>query len=249
MTDPPFGDWTDVYEAMIDWPKRLANEAPLFRRCFEQAGARRVVDVACGAGHHAAMFHSWGLEVVGADVDEQMIQRARDRFGQPPGLHWSVRAFDDPSDAERPSDAVVCLGNSLALAADDAMAARAMACMIGALRPGGVAIVHLLNLWRLPDGPCVWQKSLRAKLPPGEALIVKGVHRSGARGFVDLVVAPLDRPHARQCESVPLLGLEAEDVERMAQQAGATEVQRFGGYQDQPYDRRQSVDLIVVARR
>ena len=33
--------------------------------------------------------------------------------------------------------------------------------MLAAVRPGGVLVVQLLNLWRLPDGPCVWQKCQR----------------------------------------------------------------------------------------
>ena len=40
--------------------------------------------------------------------------------------------------------------------------------MIEALRPGGVLLVQVLNLWRLPDGPCVWQKCLRTRLPQGD---------------------------------------------------------------------------------
>ena len=63
-----FQDLTDVYEAMIDWPKRLAREEPFYRRWFERCGARSVLDVACGTGHHGAMFHRWGLRVEGADL-------------------------------------------------------------------------------------------------------------------------------------------------------------------------------------
>ena len=54
-----FADLTDVYEAMVDWPKRLANEEPFYRRLFARIGARRVLDAACGTGHHASMFHAW----------------------------------------------------------------------------------------------------------------------------------------------------------------------------------------------
>ena len=50
-------------------------------------------------------------------------------------------------------------------------------------------------------------------------------------------------------ESTPFLGLEASDLDRVARAAGAKEVAIFGGYQDQPYDRRQSVDLVMVAEK
>jgi glycine/sarcosine N-methyltransferase len=242
-----FQDLTDVYEAMIDWPKRLAHEGPFYRRLFEQHDIRSVIDVACGTGRHAAMFHSWDLRVEGADVSPAMIDRARASFGQPVGLRWAVRGFDEPIAPAEPFDAAVCVGNSLPLASDMATVQRAIGQMLAAVRGGGVIVVHALNLWHLPDGPCVWQKCRPAILPDGEVLIVKGVHRCGAHGYVELIVAGL--AGALHTESVPLLGLEAAELESMARAAGAGEVFFFGGYENQPYDCQASVDLLMVAEK
>ena len=291
MPDQPFRDLTDVYEAMIDWPKRLAHEEPFYRRVLEGVGIRierdraspqgqgaltpgpspadgrgeqealgaspacgrggafagSVLDMACGTGRHAAMFHSWGLRVEGADVSEAMIKRARATFGETEGLRWVVRGFEGPIEAGEPFDAAICVGNSLALAPDAATARRAVGHMVSAVRPGGVVVLHVLNLWRLPDGPCTWQKCLRTTLPRGEVLIVKGVHRAGSRGYAELVVADAAGGTMLKSESAAFLGLEAAQLERMVRQAGAAHVRLLGGYGDQPYDRQQSVDLIVVA--
>ncbi|HUT91452.1 MAG TPA: class I SAM-dependent methyltransferase [Thermoguttaceae bacterium] len=247
MSGRLFDDLADVYEAMIDWPKRLAHEGPFYRRLFDRVGVGSVVDVACGTGRHAAMFHSWGLRVEGADISPSMIDRARTRFGEPPGLSWAVRGFDEPIPAPSPFDAAVCVGNSLALAPDVATVERAIQAMLAAVRRGGIAVVHLLNLRRLPDGPCVWQKCQRITLSEGEFLVIKGVHRCGLRGYVDLIVTPLPETKGMQTDSVPLLGLEAEQLERAARQGGAARVQCFGDYADGPYDRERSIDLILVA--
>jgi len=261
-----FDNLAAAYEAMIDWPKRLANETPFYRSWFERAGVRGVVDVASGAGHHAALFHDWGLRVEGADISPAMIELARLRFGESADLRWVVRGFDAAVGCETPFDAAICVGNSLALAPDRAVAARAIEQMLAAVRSGGIAIVHVMNLWRLPDGPVVWQKCQRAMLPQGESLILKGVHRCGQRGFVEMAVvglgggASVSSPAAgvapssnsalpMQTESVPLLGLEAADCEAIARNAGAAETHVFGGYQEQLYDRATSVDWILVARR
>lgn len=248
-----FDDLTDIYEAMIDWPKRLANEEPFYRGLFAQYGVKSVVDVACGTGRHAAMFHSWGLRVEGADLSAAMIDRARTTFGEPPGLRWSIRGFDRPIDAGEPFDAALCVGNSLALAPDATTVERAIGQMLAAVRRGGLVVVHVLNLWHLPDGPVAWQKCKRAALPQGDVLIVKGVHRCASRGFVDLVVARLDaadeKAAAMQTDSIGFLGLEAAALEVMARRAGAMKVAFFGGYQQQPYDRRESVDLVMVAEK
>ncbi len=244
-----FDDLTEIYDALIDWPKRLALETPFYRQLFEAHEARRILDAACGTGRHAAMFHSWSLEVEATDISPAMIQRARDHFGDPDGLTWSVRGFDQKVPSAGSFGAAVCVGNSLALAPDMATVERAIAQLLHAIRRGGAAVVHVLNLWRLEDGPCGWQKCKRAKLPQGDVLIHKGIHRCGASGYVNLLVSTLDDPPALRTESVRFLGLEMDDLAGCAERAGTTSVQFFGGYQGQPYDRKESVDLIMVAER
>ena len=244
-----FDDLTDVYEAMIDWSKRLGHEGPFYRRLFEQHGVRSVLDAACGTGHHAAMFHDWGLRVEGADISPAMIDRARANFGESAGLHWVVRGFDEPIAASEPFDAVLCLGNSLPLVPDMATVQRAIVQMLAAVRDGGLLVIHVLNLWHLPDGPCVWQKNQVAALPQGEVVILKGVHRCGDRGYVELIVAALSGERRLETQSVPFLGLDAAEMESMARAAGASEVRFIGGYRDQPYLRSESADLLMIAKK
>ena len=245
---PAFDELTDVYQSLVDWPKRLAHETPFYRELFAAAGVRRVVDVACGTGQHAAMFQSWQLDVEAADIAPQMIDAARSSFGEPPGLRWVVRGFDEPVSQPGSFDAAVCVGNSLALAPDATTASRAIGQMLSAVRPGGVVVVHALNLHSLPDGPCVWQKCLRVAMPRrGEVLILKGVHRYGLRGFVDLVVADAAGGTMLHSESIPLLGFGGDALAAIARQAGAASTELFGGYQQQPYDPNRSVDLLLVA--
>ena len=140
-----FEDLTDVYEAMIDWPKRLAHEEPFYRRLFAEHGVRSVVDTACGTGRHAAMFHSWGLRVEGADVSPAMIDRARANFAEGDRLRWVVRGFDEPIAPGGSFDAAVCVGNSLPLAPDAATIERAIGQMLAAVRSGGLLIVQRLE--------------------------------------------------------------------------------------------------------
>jgi SAM-dependent methyltransferase len=246
-----FDDFSDVYDAMIDWPKRLAHETSFYRRWFERTGVKKVIDTACGTGHHAAMFHDWGLRVEGADLSPIMIERARRRFGEPEGLRWVVRGYDSPIPFDGPADVdvVICVGNSLSMSPDLATAERAIVQMLKAVRSGGILIVQVQNLWSLPDGPCVWQKSKRAVLPQGETVILKGMHRCGSRGFVELAAVSLAENTPLRSETVPLLGMESADLERMAQNAGAAEIRFFGGYDDQPYRREKSTDLILVASK
>jgi SAM-dependent methyltransferase len=244
-----FQHLTDVYEALVDWPKRLAQEEPFYRRWFARSSVQSVVDVACGAGHHAAMFHRWGLRAEGADLSPAMIDRARRNFGEAEGLRWAVRGFEEPIPCEKPFDAAICVGNSLALAPSQAGVQIALRQMLAAIRPGGLAIVQVLNLRHLPDGPCVWQKCKPVSLASGDVLLLKGIHRCGDRGFVELVV--IEPPLGKRLheESIPFLGIEAESLASFARDAGAAEIYFFGGYQDQPYHRDQSIDLVLVVEK
>jgi SAM-dependent methyltransferase len=244
-----FDDLAEVFEEIVDWPKRLANEALFYRRLFARIGVRRVVDVASGTGRHAELFHSWSLQVEGSDISPRMIELARKRFGEPNGLRWVVRGYDEPIKSSEPFDAAVCVGNSLALAPDKAVVQQALQEMLAAVRKGGLVVSHVLNLWHLPDGPCVWHKCKRTTFSQGEVLLVRGVHRCGSRGYVELIVADLAGHIPMRGESAQLLGLDASELEQMARKAGAAQIRFFGGYQEQPFDRQESVDLIMVAEK
>jgi hypothetical protein len=128
--------------------------------------------------------------------------------------------------------------------------------MIEAARgSGGIVVVHVLNLWKLPPGPCVWQKTVPARLTGREVIILKGVHRCGDRGFVDL--ATLALPDASRgspasllrAQSVPFLGLRAEDLATAARGAGAANVEFLGSHSAEPYDPQSSTDLILVVTK
>jgi ubiquinone/menaquinone biosynthesis C-methylase UbiE len=96
MAHETFDDLADIYETTIDWTRRLGNEEAFYRELFDRVGARIVLDAACGTGHHAAMFCSWGMRVEGADISEAMIRRCRQRYGESGDLRWVVRGFDEP---------------------------------------------------------------------------------------------------------------------------------------------------------
>ena len=68
-----------LFDVMTDWDARLAGEGPFLRAVLEQAGARRVLDAACGSGGHTLALASWGYQALGIDVSERMIALARSK--------------------------------------------------------------------------------------------------------------------------------------------------------------------------
>src|SRR5271166_3901592 len=46
---------------------------------FSEQPVRRVLDIACGTGSHAIELERLGYEVVGSDISEDMLARAREK--------------------------------------------------------------------------------------------------------------------------------------------------------------------------
>lgn len=235
---------SEAYDAMINWDRRLANEAPLFRWLFEQVGARSVLDAACGTGRHAAMFASWGLRVEGADLSPEMIQWCRQQHGQRPELSWVQRSFTQPP--AEPHDLVICTGNSLALAQEMNVIEEAIAAMASGARRA--LLLHVVNLYARPQGPVVWDKTMRVQLSRGEHLLHKGIHRCGEVGYVDFILTSLATFEVTT-RSVPFAGLRPSWLQGLLRTHGFASVEFYGGYARHEFDTEASGDLIVVARR
>jgi hypothetical protein len=81
-------------------------------------------------------------------------------------------------------------------------------------------------------------------------LLLKGVHRVGETGFVDLMDVEWQEAGVRPAYGhAQFTGLEHERLARAARQAGAAHVDALGGFDGSPYDRRQSTDLILLCER
>lgn len=238
------------YDALIDWDRRLNAETPFYRSRFEQIGAKRVLDAACGTGRHAAMFSSWGLRVEGADISPEMIALCRSRHRDSDRLCWAVRPFTDRPLEQATFDAVVCVGNSLALAEDRATVASAVAAMLEALRPGGMLIIQVLNLWRIPEGRSVLQKCIRHRDQATDRVLIKTVHRVADRGYVGLFDLDLTgegvQPHLDQPS---FWGLTERELLEAATAGRGTDPQCFGSFQEVPYDAESSPDLVFTCRK
>jgi len=133
------------YDVFVDWPGRLGREMPGMLKRLHATGARRVLDAGCGTGRHVAALREEGFLAYGADASEEMVARAR-AFGAPEWFcEWRMGEAP-PADLKAPFDAVLCLGNTWSMLAEQRDAERAAAALQGLLRPGGLLLVGLKAL-------------------------------------------------------------------------------------------------------
>ncbi len=155
------------YSAQADQLAELIHE--------RRPGARSLLDVACGTGHHLVNLQRHFPEVAGVDISAPMLERAREQLADVPLELGDMRSFR----LGRHFDAVVCLFSSIGylLTLDDVK--QAVATMADHLHPGGILIVEP---WIHPDR---WLGDHRvAEAANGEGIAVSRVSVNGREGHV-----------------------------------------------------------------
>ena len=249
---PLYDAFSADYDRFVDWPARLAYELPFLERLFRQHGVRRVLDAACGTGQHVLALARRGYDAAGADLSPRMIEQARARAaaaGLP--VTFLISGFGELAGVfPEPSDAVICLGNSLPHLLSTAALQGALADFEAVLRPGGLLVVQNRNYDR------VW--------PKRERYMPLQVHREGDREwlffrFMDFHettltfnVVTFERAgaswtyRAGATELRPIFQAELED---WLPAAGFEGISFYGSYEGEAFDRQTSGDVIVVASK
>jgi glycine/sarcosine N-methyltransferase len=239
------------YDRFVNWEGRLSHELPFFERLFAAHGVRRVLDTACGTGHHAIALAKRGYQVVGCDLSTVMVERAKENaLASGVDVSFRVAALGDLGALGETFDAVLCLGNSLPHLLSAAAVAGALADFTAVLRPGGVLVIQNRNFDQ------VWDRKERFMSPQAyrhrdqvwlfvrfydfhEATITFNMIRlrSTAQGWEQGVDSTELRPIFR------------DDLMAGLKKAGFEDVAFYGGYDGSPFDPTQSGDLVAVAHR
>lgn len=136
------------YDRFVNWPGRLAMEIPFMENQLKEAGARRVLDAACGTGMHAIALTQLGYEVAGADLSAGMIEHARTNTeASGTRVQFQEAGFGELSRAfgAQTFDAVFCLGNSLPHLLTLGQLSADLADFAECLKPGGTILIQNRN--------------------------------------------------------------------------------------------------------
>jgi len=240
------------YDRFVNWEERLARELPFLDSVLAQHGARRVLDVACGTGHHAIALALRGYQAVGADVSEGMVIRAREN-AQAAGVSvpFHQAGFGQLSGAVEGSfDAILCLGNSLPSVTTERGLENALLDLAQVLRAEGVLFIQNLNYDR------VWPRQERflpletRRQGREEWLFFRFVDFHSQTLTFNMVVFHRDGERWNYwTEATELRPIFSQDLNRLLERCGFGDMQWYGDYQRSPYEPDASGDLIVVATK
>ena len=169
--------WDRVFEAgeftALEPHPDVVRLVPLLK----ERGARRVLDLGCGAGRHLILLAREGFEVHGVDISERALSIARERLlrlGLEAELkRCSMTSLDYPSEF---FDAVVCINVIYHGTRRDVL--RALEEIRRVLRRGGLALITFISKRS-------WKYGLGKELEEGTYVQSEGVEAGIPHHYVD----------------------------------------------------------------
>jgi SAM-dependent methyltransferase len=116
--------------------------APGILELLSGVGDGPVLEFGCGSGALTRHLLAAGLRVVATDASPDMLALAREALG--PGADLRLLAL--PGDPLPAADAIVSVGHAISYLPDAAAVDAALTALAGALRPGGVLALDILDL-------------------------------------------------------------------------------------------------------
>jgi SAM-dependent methyltransferase len=242
------------YRKLIAWPKRLEREWTFLATPFGSLPSRRLLDLGCGTGEHARYFAEKGFEVVGVDVSDTMLARAREE-GVPAGVQFLLGdLIHVESVVTGAFGGAVCLGNTLAHVMDQEALTQLFRGVRAVLLPGAPLVIQVLNYERLVHSGQRCLPLTFIEDEDGEAIFLRVMthHDDGSVTFTpSLLRYRKDGDPALEVitsHNVPLRGWKRAEMEAALHAAGFGARELFGTMAHVPYADHDSTDLVVVAR-
>ncbi len=249
----------EYYDAIINWPKRLAREMPLLEELARKAGPRVLVP-GCGPGGHVVALAQRGFQVLGFDADEgalevtrRRIESARDSIQVAAGeARVQLLRMEDAAQLGPVYDIAFGLGNALPSLSADGQLLAALKGIAGALRPGGYYFTQNLNYdlrWR-EKSP--WLPLLSGETATEEVLMVKFAAYDAQGIDFHAMYITREKPagkwktQVRTTRQIPLFKKRLVDV---LTEAEFVNFLFWGDYQKSDFDPAKSNDLLVLAQK
>jgi glycine/sarcosine N-methyltransferase len=244
-----YDEIAEQYEDITHQQARRASADALGRQLVGELKIRSAVDAACGTGLFTFALAREGAQMVGADLSESMLDKARSAAGPlEPNVRWVRSPMQSLGEKlTGPFDAVLCMGNSLPHLLNEDELDETLGGFAALLAPGGLLVLHLLNYTRV--------------IERRERIV--GIDRHEPREFVrfydfaaEMVrfnVLEIDwstAPPVHEMHSTMLYPWREGDLVEALSAAGFVDVQSFADLSlSEPFDEAESDVLAMTARR
>lgn len=250
MVNDEYIDFADRYDLFYkEFGKHDAKVRNFYKKLFNENQVKSVLDCACGTGHDLILFESLGCKVVGSDISESMLARAKQNLIEY-GLSMPLVQLDYRElhqNFYKKFDAVVCLSSSIFHMQDDIEVKKALSSMHQVLRKNGILI--------LTQGTTdkQWKEKPRFILAVNEKdfsrlFVIDYIKKGAIYNVIDIFHRESKSELKVWSVNYPNILLK-DDYKRLLKESGFKKINFYGDYNFEKYNKKKSNLLITVTKR
>lgn len=240
-----FSKIASFYDRMTGFNHRLRNDYAVIKGLVERFHVKKALDAGCGTGVHSIILAKLGVDVTGFDMSPEMLDMARQNANRENVEPKLVRAEFEylPEEWNEAYDTLFCLANSLVGAETSPRLARALQSFRRTLKPGGTAIIQLLNIPQFRESG---RRIIRVSAD-GPHIFIRFLDFADNQTRLNVMILERDNDNfTSHIISEPILAIDAELLTRSATEAGFSDVQLFANLTLDPPFQNDSDNIVAV---
>ncbi|MBI3788902.1 MAG: class I SAM-dependent methyltransferase [Ignavibacteriales bacterium] len=236
------------YDTMTGFHKRFIQEKPFFHLLVDRYKIKTALDAGCGTGFHALLLSQLGVKVTAVDISREMLKRlARHAKELDLNIELVESSFQDlRKKLNRPFDAVMSLGNSIAHLLSDKDLHAALANFASSLNPNGILLLQNLNYDRILN---THERVQSVKEADGKTFVRFYDYDEKSVAFNILTTETINGSSTQHLKTVRLRPLREDELVSALREAGFTDIRLFGSISLDEFRKEKSKDLVVLAKR
>jgi len=246
MTD--FSNIASFYDLMTGYSRRLVNDVGVIKGVVEKFGISSALDAGCGTGIHTIILTRLGVDVVGYDSSPEMLAKAETNAAAEGVSPVLVQGYFEsmPGEWTGKFDAVFCLANSLAGVGTPEGLAKSLGSFCRVLKPGGRAIIQLLNT---PHFKAADRRIIKVSVA-GVYTFVRFFDFAGDVTRLNVIVIERDGERVdHRLISEPILAVDKEVLTVSAQKCGFSAVNLYSDLSLSKPLAADSDNIVAILRR
>ncbi len=257
-----YDELSEDYADMIGFAEKIKTENKVFEKIISDYKISKCLDAGCGVGFHSIILSSLGVDVLGIDISQEMIQKARklaNDFNS--NAKFEVLDFSQIKDKYKEEfELVLCLGNTLPHLINEKDFLVALRNFYNALKMGGVLIIQILNYDRIieneerivniretPEKIFVRFYDFEPTIVGSPSLKVFEIRRDFLK--FNILIIDKTKNYSYKLITTRIKPIKSDELCKKLKIVGFKKVEIFGNILKEEFDPKNSTNLVALASK